>query len=328
MHIVCPHCTTSYAVGPNALGETGRNVRCARCKQVWFARPEDALAEARMPSMAGAAPPPEEQAPPAPRAAASDDWQDQNAPMVESPSITSDLPETEEERALRRKQAAQAEWAAMAHQDEDADIALPPPRARKKAKPKLSIKLPAWMHKPAWLKMPAFMAKIKVPAWVPRPKNPFAKLPQPFRTIFSLPMVTAAMCSLVIALVIWRADVVKLLPQTADFFKLVGLEVNLRGLAIKDVKIASETVDGKPVLVIEGQVTTLTKRKAEVPRLRFVVRDSKGTEIYAWNAVLEQSLLYPGENLWFRSRLASPPAEARSIDVRFFTRRDLAAGGA
>ena len=54
--------------------------------------------------------------------------------------------------------------------------------------------------------------------------------------------------SFVIGLVIWRADVVKLLPQTADFFKLVGLEVNLRGLAIKDVKIASETVDGKPVV--------------------------------------------------------------------------------
>jgi predicted Zn finger-like uncharacterized protein len=328
MHIVCPHCTTSYAVGPSALGETGRNVRCARCKQVWFARPEDAVAEARVPLMAGSAPPPEDQAPPAPRAAQTDDWQDQNAPMVESPSITSDLPETEEERALRRKQAAQAEWAALAQQDEEADIAPPPPRARKKAKRKLALSLPSWMRKPAWLRMPAFVAKIKVPAWVPRPKNPFAKLPQPFRTIFSLPMVTAAMGSLVIALVIWRADVVKLMPQTADFFKLVGLEVNLRGLAIKEVKIGSETVDGKPVLVIEGAVIGQSKRSVEVPRLRFVVRDGKGTEIYAWNAVLEQATLYPGEKLWFRSRLASPPPEARAIDVRFFTRRDLAAGGA
>ena len=53
---------------------------------------------------------------------------------------------------------------------------------------------------------------------------------------------------------IWRADVVRLLPQTATFYKMVGLDVNLRGLAFKDIKITNETVDGKPVLVIEGVI--------------------------------------------------------------------------
>ena len=43
MHIVCPHCTTSYAINPANLGAAGRNVRCARCKQVWLARPEDVI---------------------------------------------------------------------------------------------------------------------------------------------------------------------------------------------------------------------------------------------------------------------------------------------
>ena len=61
-------------------------------------------------------------------------------------------------------------------------------------------------------------------------------------------------------------------------------------------------------------------------RLRFSVRDAQGAEIYAWNTVLEQSVLKPGERAAFRSRLASPPAEGRSIDVRFFTRRDIAGG--
>ncbi len=35
---------------------------------------------------------------------------------------------------------------------------------------------------------------------------------------------------------------------------MVGLEVNLRGLAFKDIKVTNETVDGKPVLVIEGTI--------------------------------------------------------------------------
>jgi hypothetical protein len=128
--------------------------------------------------------------------------------------------------------------------------------------------------------------------------------------------------------VVWRADVVRLMPQTASFYKLVGLEVNLRGLSFKDLKVATETVDGKPVLVIEGMIVSTTKKAVDLPRLRFSVRDAQGTEIYAWNAVLEQAVLKPGERAAFKSRLASPPPEGRNIDIRFFNRRDLAAGNA
>src|SRR5260370_31822146 len=55
MHIVCPHCTTSYAIDLATLGASGRTVRCSRCKEVWLARPEDATkAAASVPAMAGA----------------------------------------------------------------------------------------------------------------------------------------------------------------------------------------------------------------------------------------------------------------------------------
>jgi hypothetical protein len=142
----------------------------------------------------------------------------------------------------------------------------------------------------------------------------------------SLPTACAAMGALVLALMIWRVDVVRLLPQTAAFYKLVGLDVNLRGLLFKDVKVTSETVEGKPVLVIEGVITGETRKPVELPRLRFSVRDAQGAEIYAWNAVLEQAVLKPGEHAAFKSRLASPPPEGRNIDVRFFSKRDAAGG--
>ena len=144
----------------------------------------------------------------------------------------------------------------------------------------------------------------------------------------SLPTACAAMGALVLALVIWRVDVVRLLPQTATFYKMVGLEVNLRGLVFKDVKITTETVEGKPVLVIEGVIIGEAKKPVELPRLRFSVRDAQGAEIYAWNAVLEQTVLKPGEYARFKSRLASPPPEGRNIDIRFFNKRDLARGSA
>jgi predicted Zn finger-like uncharacterized protein len=152
-------------------------------------------------------------------------------------------------------------------------------------------------------------------------------IPQ-FRTPFGLPTACAAMGALVLALVIWRADLVRLLPQTAGFYKLVGLDVNLRGLRFKDVKVSSEMVEVKPVLVIEGSITGEATKPVELPRLRFSVRDAQGAEIYAWNTVLEQPVLKPGEQAWFKSRLASPPPEGRNIDIRFFSKRDIAGGSA
>ena len=134
------------------------------------------------------------------------------------------------------------------------------------------------------------------------------------------------MGALVLALTIWRVEVVRLLPQTATFYKMVGLDVNVRGLAFKNMKISTETVEGKPVLVIEGVIVGEARRPVELPRLRFSVSDAHGAEIYAWNAVLDQPVLKPGESAWFKSRLASPPPEGRYIDVRFFSKHDIAAG--
>jgi hypothetical protein len=146
------------------------------------------------------------------------------------------------------------------------------------------------------------------------------------KSFVSLSTACTAMAALVLALIVWRVEVVRLLPQTAMFYKMVGFEVNLRGLAFKDIKITSETVEGKAVLVIEGVIVGEGRKPVELPRLRFSVRDAQGAEIYAWNAVLEQAVLKPGERAWFKSRLASPPPEGRNIDVRFFSKRDLAGG--
>ncbi len=153
-----------------------------------------------------------------------------------------------------------------------------------------------------------------------------ASLRAPGKSSIGLPTACAAMGALVLALMIWRVDVVRLLPQTATFYKMVGFDVNLRGLMFKDVKLTTETVEGKPVLVIEGVITGESRKPVALPRLRFSVRDAQGAEIYAWNAVLEQPVLNPGERAWFKSRLASPPPEGRNIDVRFFSKRDIAGG--
>lgn len=289
MHIVCPHCTTSYAIDLATLGASGRTVRCSRCKEVWLARPEEAVEiAATMPATASAGG--DDAAAEWERMANEEAGQDEGTPVVDSPSISADWP---------AEDASQPNWPSAAQNDADDLQATQPGRVSRL----LNFLKPA-----ALFRMP--------------------DLALPTLPVATLPTACAAMGALVLALFIWRVDVVRLLPQTAAFYKMVGLEVNLRGLTFKDVKITNETVDGKPVLVIEGVIVGETRKPVELPRLRFSVRDAQGAEIYAWNAVLEQPFLQPGERAWFKSRLASPPPEGRNIDVRFFNRRDIAGGSA
>jgi predicted Zn finger-like uncharacterized protein len=141
-----------------------------------------------------------------------------------------------------------------------------------------------------------------------------------------LPVAILALLALDAALIGWRADVVRAAPQTASLYAAIGLPVNLRGLTFADVTTATETHDGVPVLVVEGTIVSASPRIVEVPRLRFSVRNRSGQEVYAWTAVPSRGVLGPGESLSFRSRLASPPPDAREVLVRFFNRRDLVAG--
>jgi hypothetical protein len=268
------------------LGTAGRTVRCSRCKEVWLARPEDAVdAIAPVPAMAAAGPSSAE-------SDAADEWEAmarqeeaETTPVVDSPSISADWPD----EACRDE----ADWPSIAREDVES-------------------------HADTTSQRRGLLRRLLPP--LPRPH-----LHLPAAT---LPTACAAMGALLLALIVWRADVVRLLPQTALFYKMVGLDVNLRGLAFKDIKVSNETVNGKPVLVIEGMIVGETRKPVELPRLRFSVRDAQGAEIYAWNAVLEQPVLKPGESAFFKSRLASPPAEGRNIDVRFFNKRDLAGGHA
>jgi predicted Zn finger-like uncharacterized protein len=279
MHIICPHCTTSYAIDPATLGQAGRTVRCSRCKEVWLARPEDAT-EMAVPGHAMAAASRRGGAADAAAewdAFAREDGAETEPPIVESPSISGDWPAED----------AESGWpTGPRHDADDSEGGL-------------------WIRR---LFRPRGLRRV----WE--------------RSFISPSTACAAMGALVLALVIWRVDVVRLLPQTAAFYNTVGLEVNLRGLMFKDVKVSTETVEGRLVLVIEGAISGVSRKPVELPRLRFSVRDAQGAEIYAWNAVLEKPMLQPGERAWFKSRLASPPPEGRNIDIRFFNKRDLASG--
>ncbi|MBK5961796.1 hypothetical protein CCR97_26835, partial [Rhodoplanes elegans] len=145
---------------------------------------------------------------------------------------------------------------------------------------------------------------------------------------FALPKPSWATVSLALLVVIgailgWRADVVRALPQTGGLFAAIGLPVNLRGLAFDAVKVQADVSDKVPVVIVEGVVVNVSKVRIDVPRLRFAMRGQNGAETHTWTALPQKPSLAPGESQPFRTRLASPPADSREVFVRFFNRRDL-----
>jgi len=123
----------------------------------------------------------------------------------------------------------------------------------------------------------------------------------------------------------WRTDIVRKLPQTASFYALAGLPVNLRGLAFDGITTSTARDDGTPILVVEGNIINDTRKNVRVPQIRFVVRDAAAQEIYSWTASAARTSLPPGQAVTFRTRLASPPPGAHDVVLRFVSRRDALA---
>ena len=305
MLIVCPNCATSYQVETSSLGATGRSVRCVRCKNVWFTANTAAMAAISLAHHQdlgalgdGEEPPPIEGAP---------------IPIAESP-IEPPGDQLPAEELVR---------------DDRGPAPLPEPRDYEvPAIPPVTVDdAPALVPSEPEAAPPAAS---QVSGDIESVAARRIRRPPPRRTTrWPVPGWATAILLLItinVGLIAFRADVVRLLPQTAPAYAAIGFEVNLRGLVFTELVTRKETEDGTPMLVVEGVVKSASKRDVAVPRLRFAVRNAKDQEIYSWTAVPARNTLAPGASIPFRSRLASPPPEAHAVLVRFFNRRDLVAG--
>jgi len=326
MLIVCPNCATSYMVDQAALGPDGRTVRCARCKRTWFAggqtpAPEinefvdGVIAEAEAQTAGGAyAQPPHPAAyaaplAPPPTPAAEDDFgaADDFGGESEQPIAATEPAETSAE--VMDSPPGGPELAPEPHFD--APSLVPPGEHEPLPEPEAG-------HTEADAE--------DVESYAVRRQRLKARRKQSRRSSRWTALVLV-LFAVNVAVIGGRDEVVRYLPQTASLFAAIGLPVNLRHLAFENVKISKDIQDGVSVLVVEGTIASTASKPIAVPRLRFAARNAAGQEIYTWTALPSRSILGPGEKLQFRSRLASPPADASNVLVRFFNAHDAEAAG-
>jgi predicted Zn finger-like uncharacterized protein len=317
MLIVCPNCASAYEVQPDKLGSAGRSVRCARCRTTWFATPSseqptagDMLATAAAPETHAAAP---------------EQIEGGEFGWTPSPEKGADdaAPLSGEHEAVA---TPGQELAVIPPQPDPADAELgnPPDHAGDLTVSDSPALAPALDHEASPPSHDEGTAPDNIESLAAlRAKRAAKRKRQSPRP--GLPMLIIGLVVALVCLIAGRMQVVRFAPQTASLYGAIGLPVNLRGLAFENVKTTREVADGVTVLVVEGAIVNVASKTVEVPRIRFGVRNGSGFEIYAWTSVPGRTVVPPGEAVAFRSRLASPPAEARDVVVRFFNRRDVVA---
>lgn len=325
MMIVCPSCATSYMIDPASVGPGGRTVRCARCKTTWFAGgPKSApevtafvdgvIREAETQSSgapsAGSVSHSADAAPDNAPRAAEDFGGEPSQPLPEPPTV-----------APKPEPAPPVEQAPH-HTDLAPRHPIAPEPFAITDSPSL---VPPIEHATMTAATHAELDNDEIETFAARRQRLKARRLQARKSSRWTALILVLL-AFNVALVGARHEVVRYLPQTASLFAAIGLPVNLRNLKFENVRISKEGQDGASNLIIEGTIVSTASRPTEVPRLRFAARNATGQEVYTWTALPSRSILDAGERLDFSSRLASPPADANDIMVRFFNAQDAVAG--
>jgi len=115
---------------------------------------------------------------------------------------------------------------------------------------------------------------------------------------------------------VYRQQIVSKWPQSASLYSPFGVKTNTSGLRFDNVEYHQETEDGQPMLVVTGKLVNISSRELSVPQIRVTLTDEDKRELYHWTFVPAVITLRPGQTTRFVTRLSSPPAAARHLDLR------------
>jgi hypothetical protein len=115
------------------------------------------------------------------------------------------------------------------------------------------------------------------------------------------------------ALVAARPFLERASPAAEALYARVGLGDEP---TVRDLVATLETGPGG-VLAIEGRIDDPLGRATVLPLLRIALIGADDQEIYHWTAPAPVHSLEAGETIGFRTKLDSPPPDARKVVIRF-----------
>ena len=128
----------------------------------------------------------------------------------------------------------------------------------------------------------------------------------------------AAILAIGYSAVRYRQEISVIWPQSAGVYSSLGMKVNAHGIDFTHVDYRRESEDGQVVLAVTGNIVNGGSRELPVPQnVRVTLSDASNHELYHWSFTPNVQTLKPGQSSPFLTRLSSPPAAARHLEVRF-----------
>jgi hypothetical protein len=109
--------------------------------------------------------------------------------------------------------------------------------------------------------------------------------------------------------------VVSLLPGSARLYAMMGMPVNILGLAIENVRSAWNDAGPERVLQVDGDIVNLTAGEVKVPTVVVTLQDQSGRELSQFTA--DVLPLGAGARSPFTVQFPSPPENVSNLEVRF-----------
>jgi predicted Zn finger-like uncharacterized protein len=292
MKLTCPNCGAGFEVSAEALGPTGRKVRCSACSTQWTARAEPAAPA------------------PAPAPAATVLLEvPVAAPVVPAPAPSAPaLPETTfspleppaPEPEIPAEEVGQPDIAALR---EAAILGHSPPRPAAAAADEEEHESDASQATAQFVRTPPARAEARAPR----------------RLGAILGWILFLLVLIAIGGAVWkREQVMAAFPQTREIFRSFGFNVPgpADGLDLVSPQPTwTRTTDGQPLLVVQGVVKNLSGATREIPPLRAILRD--GTrEVRAETFTASAARVEAGGEVPYRVEIRAPP-QATTIAVVF-----------
>jgi len=311
MIITCPSCQARYPVDAAAFAPSGRKVRCKKCGHVWHQLPQEGdappvasraatQADLGLPTQLAAEQKPKPAPTPKPEAAkpeskvatpvASPEPVPEQPPV---PSFTFETAAPGEPPAF--EQAAKASEKKRRGLDLGASAKEVPIVMAEIPDTQLGMggKLRNFVHDAAHIRRSRFT---NILGWFLLALFVGSTV---FAGYYFYPWITSAV------------------PKTSKLYEAAGKPINLRGLEFQEVTYERQTENGLPVLAIKGKIFNMTSETRALPPLRVALSDGAQVELYHWTFSLPEKEVEPGKSVDFVTRLSSPPAEARDLEVRF-----------
>ncbi len=335
MIIACPACKTRYVVPETAIGDTGRTVRCAKCKHSWFQEPvfdlpprdeqpsaEDAPVEQAAPSPA---PPPPSSAPPPPEP-------EPEAKPEETPverATGEDTGEAESGPSINHWRTADRPAAATGATSSVISEAEPGPEPESEPEPpavdqtveetvdepsdeNADIGPAASYEEPSDDEEYSDEYDYEESRFGYRP--PFTARRNPLKMWTAAAAIFALLAFGTIAAV--NFNLIRL-PDWAPFSQpTFGIGKSDLELDFPAAEQRTETLpSGTEIFRARGTITNNGRETVDVPPLRIVLRDERERIVFDWNVAPPRSSLAPGESMTVTEAITDVPRSARFAEI-------------